>query len=126
MRLDGKPIAVNLCTRTGNTLWMLKITYADDLQEHSPGNLILLYLLDHFAEVPDIEYISFITGGEWTWRWGPEKQPVLFCSLFNKSLLGIAGAALEHARDKLRRVKRQLKSALKAPPKSSDRQEDAT
>src|SRR5690606_39286911 len=65
MRLNGKPIAANLCARTGDTLWMLKITYADGLQDYSPGNLMLLYLLEYFADDNGIEYISFITGGEW-------------------------------------------------------------
>src|SRR5690606_26799495 len=102
MRLNGKPIAANLCTRTGDTLWMLKITYADDLQDYSPGNLMLLYLLEYFAEDRGIEYISFITGGEWTWRWHPERQNVFCCTAYTNTVFGYSQMLIEETLNWLR------------------------
>jgi CelD/BcsL family acetyltransferase involved in cellulose biosynthesis len=115
LRLDGKPIAINLCTLTGETLWMLKITYTEALQDYSPGNLILLELLEHFAANQQVRYISFITGGEWTWRWGPERQPTMIYTTFRPTLAGIAvGTA-----DKLIHMLKMLKQKRKKQEKES-------
>ncbi len=109
LRLDSKPVAVNLCTRTGDTLWMLKITYADDLHDYSPGNLILLHLLEQFAGDTDTKYISFITGGEWTLRWHPEQLPVANTDLFAGTLRGQLLARMGFAKQEARRIKHSVK-----------------
>ncbi len=109
MRLDGKPIAINVCTRAGDTLWMLKITYDDSLQQYSPGNLMLLHLLEYFAGDEKIKYISFITGGDWTLRWRPECTPIYQCSIFNQTPAGLAILAQGKIIGLLRRVKHRLR-----------------
>ncbi len=112
MRLDGKPVAAKLCTRTGDTLFMLKISYDDRYQEHSPGNLLLLYALEEFSEDPSIDYISFITGGEWTLRWNPERVPVYQCSIFNRNAMGMFIAALAYSENTVRKIKQILKKKI--------------
>jgi len=98
LRLNDEPIAAKLCTKTGNTLFMLKISYDDRYQEHSPGSLLLLYVLEQFSEDEQVDYISFVTGQEWTWRWSAERQPVFSCLVFNSTAIGLLIAAAKHAK----------------------------
>lgn len=114
MRLDDKPIAINVCTRTGDTLWMLKIAYADTLQEYSPGNLILLHLLERFAGHDQVRYISFITGGDWTWRWNPERIGVHHCALYNGTFAGRLAAGTDAGRQLLRRIKHRIQAGQRS------------
>lgn len=116
MRLDGVPIAANLCTHTGDTLWMLKITYADQHHDYSPGNLLLMHLLEHFAEDNGIEYISFITGGEWTLRWRPEQVPVYHCETYGNTANGWIQCAITKAIDYARQIKHRRAAASTATP----------
>lgn len=118
MRLDGVPIAANLCTRTGDTLWMLKITYADQHHDYSPGNLLLMHLLEHFAEDNGIDYISFITGGEWTLRWRPEQVPVFHCEIYGNTATGWIQCAITKAIDYARQIKHRRTAA--SPPSANE------
>jgi hypothetical protein len=108
LKLNDVTIAVNLCIRAGNTLYMLKICYDDNYQEHSPGNLLLLRLLERYANDADIHYISFITGGDWTHRWSPERIPVYYCWLYNKTFAGLLVGTLARIKNGLRKIKHRL------------------
>ena len=105
LRLNQEPVAAKLCTKTGDTLFMLKISYDDRYQEHSPGSLLLLYLLEQFSEDEQVDYISFITGQQWMWRWSAERQPVFWCQIFNSTAAGLLFAAANHTKALVRRIK---------------------
>lgn len=105
--LDGKPIAVELCAEVGDTLFMLKITYDDAYRDHSPGNVLLSWLLDTYASREHIAHVSFITSGDWTLRWHPERQPAdVFC-IYNYTPRGLLAAAVAKAVNRARTLKRQ-------------------
>lgn len=105
--LNGEPIAVKLCAEVGNTLYMLKIAYADAYRDHSPGNILLLWLLEQYEARDGIDYISFVTGGEWTQRWSPEKQQAHTATVYNKTLIGLLAALSGSIKNQLRQIKRK-------------------
>jgi CelD/BcsL family acetyltransferase involved in cellulose biosynthesis len=109
LKHNGNAIAANLCVQAGDTLFLLKISYDDQYQEHSPGNLLLLYLLEQYSDVADINYLSFITGGDWTHRWSPERIPVYRCTIYNKTGAGLVAGTLAQLKNELRKLKHRFK-----------------
>lgn len=112
LSLDGQPIAVKLCVEIGDTLFMLKIAYADSHRDHSPGNVLLSWLLDQYASRDDIAHVSFITAGDWTLRWHPQRQAAHVVTLYNHSARGLVAAAAARLIGTARALKRRRSTAV--------------
>lgn len=118
LNLNGEPIAAKLWVRTDDTLYLLKICYDENYQEHSPGNLLLLRLLERYADDTGLRHVSFITGGDWTHRWGPERIPVYHCTLYNTTPVGLLIGTAARLKNRLRRIKHRLRNEATAHPAS--------
>lgn len=99
---SGRPIAMHMCMRTHDTVWMPKIAYDEEFSSYSPGLELLRRVLLDCMEDDTINRLDFIGAPKWLDNWRPARQPHFELRLFNPTALGRGVAAL----DWLRRVAR--------------------
>lgn len=94
LELDGQPIAFEIGTVVGHTYHSTKVSYDESFANHSPGNLLMESLFEHFADhgVTRIDCLSPPTPT--LMRWGPnvERRARVFVAR-----PGIAGRAIATA-----------------------------
>jgi CelD/BcsL family acetyltransferase involved in cellulose biosynthesis len=70
LRLDGTPIAVDLCVRTSSSTVILKTTYDEERRALSPGQLLHEEAFRHFFTLPGLTRVEFFGRVmEWHTRW---------------------------------------------------------
>ena len=70
LRLDGAPIAVDLCVRSADTIVILKTTYDEARKALSPGQLLHEEAFRHFFALPGLRRVEFFGRVmEWHTRW---------------------------------------------------------
>jgi hypothetical protein len=78
LRLDGAPIAVDLCVRSADSIVILKTTYDEARKALSPGQLLHEEAFRHFFALPGLRRVEFFGRVmEWHTRW-TESSRTLF------------------------------------------------
>jgi hypothetical protein len=72
----------------GTTIFIHKISHNDNYSTYSPGNILILKLLEHSIESKDIDILNLVTSPEWAKRWHPMKSNVINIVHFNKNNSG--------------------------------------
>jgi hypothetical protein len=72
----------------GKTIFIHKISHNDNYSTYSPGNILILKLLEHSIESKDIDILNLVTSPEWAKRWHPMKSNVINIVHFNKNNSG--------------------------------------
>jgi hypothetical protein len=82
MRVNGRPVAMQIAAEQNNRLWLLKIGYDEQAAHCSPGNLLMLEVVKSAAE-RGLAYVEFLGGSEpWTDLWATEQRPCTRISAF--------------------------------------------
>nr|WP_239029023.1 GNAT family N-acetyltransferase [Pseudonocardia acidicola] len=69
LRLDGRPVAMQLAAEAANRLWLLKIGYDEEVARCSPGNLLMLEVVRAAAQ-RGLSHVEFLGRSEaWTALW---------------------------------------------------------
>lgn len=89
--------------------YLLKISYHPDYQAYSPGNLLLLNLIEQAGNNPAIEQVNLVTGPVWAERWHGCETTLHWHTLYNRTLRGHMAWLKQHFKDKLRPLKQRLK-----------------
>lgn len=85
---DGKPVALNLCVRRGETLTILKTTYDESIRAYSPAFLLNQDMLEAlYAEhrITRLEYYGSLM--EWHTRWTDNKRGIYHLTSFRNSMV---------------------------------------
>jgi CelD/BcsL family acetyltransferase involved in cellulose biosynthesis len=106
---DGQCIASQFGVLAGDTLYLLKIGYAEEYRNMGPGNVLLSELVRRCTADGKIKNISFITGASWNDNWSPVAIPVYDNLIFNATAKGIAAYLLESVKDRGRKIKHRLR-----------------
>lgn len=100
LTLEGRPLAGQLCIRSGAVLHVLKIGYDEAYAALAPGNMLLEHLLE---ECPSrgITEVDLVTDAPWHADWRPASQPVLEILLLNRTVPGALAWLAYRARESL-------------------------
>ena len=95
LRVDGRPIAMQLAVEHANRLWLLKIGYDQEYGRCSPGQLLMLEVVRRAAE-GGLETIEFLgSRAPWTETWTRHERPCVAAAFYPLR----AGSTLPLARD---------------------------
>jgi hypothetical protein len=72
----------------GKTFFIHKISHNDNYSTFSPGNILILKLLEHSIESNDIDILNLVTSPAWAKRWHPMKFNLINIVHFNKNYSG--------------------------------------
>lgn len=101
---DGRPVAMYLCFRHHATIWAPKTAYDEGFAAYSPGNELLLRMLEQLCADPQIHRLHMITAQPWVAAWHPEEEPYYRFRLYQPSLSGRLFCLAERTRDGFRRL----------------------
>jgi len=100
LRLDGAPIAVDLCVRSADSLVILKTTYDEERKALSPGQLLHEEAFRHFFALPGLRRVEFFGRiMEWHTRWTESSR-----SLFHVNYYRWGALQSLHRRVRARRL----------------------
>lgn len=94
LNADTRPIAGAYSILVDDTCFLLKIAYDEEFARISPGVLLMEYIVNFYAEHPDIRFINLISDSEWHTSWSPSKTEVFNCYLFNRTIKGVLSYVL--------------------------------
>ena len=119
---DGRPIAMYLCFRHQATIWALKTAYDESYAALSPGNELLLRMLEQLCADPEIERLHMVTAQPWVAAWSPREEPYYRFRIYQRSLSGRLFFLAERTREEFRRLpalRRHGRGALPAINRSA-------
>jgi CelD/BcsL family acetyltransferase involved in cellulose biosynthesis len=87
LRLDGRPIAAELCGLVGRRLHVQKITYDETLDRLSPGHLLWQRTMRLAHESPDVDAVDTLYMDAIRERWNGEAYEYLDAWLLRRGLL---------------------------------------
>jgi CelD/BcsL family acetyltransferase involved in cellulose biosynthesis len=70
---EGVLAASQVCVRFDQTLYVLKVTYREELANLAPGNLLLAWLIDRCALTDELRYVNLVSDTDWHSDWKPSK-----------------------------------------------------
>jgi CelD/BcsL family acetyltransferase involved in cellulose biosynthesis len=95
MRIDGRPVAMQLAAETGGRLWLFKIGYDESVNRCSPGNLLMLEVVRACAEreLTSVEFLGRREG--WTQLWSTVERPCVGVAAYPFSLASVPVLAVD-------------------------------
>jgi hypothetical protein len=99
LRADGAPIAAYLCFSLRDRIWAAKTAYDPEWSSYSPGNDLLMRVLEAACADPRASRVHMITGPKWLQKWPPDPVGQWELRVFTPSWRGrICSAALRAKR----------------------------
>ena len=86
--LNGKLIGAQVCLLLNATSYLLKVAYDEDAGRYSPGQLLIDYAYQRYAEAGKIRRYNLITDYPWFEGWNPRYREYLVIRDFNRTLPG--------------------------------------
>lgn len=97
LKLDGTPIASDLCILTAHSCYSLKHGYDEAYADMAPGNLLREYTVDYYGERDAVRFIDLLSGMKWHLSWQPERRRVYEVRFYNRTvkagMMGLMAAA---------------------------------
>ena len=93
LKADEIPIAMMLCFKTHNTLWIPKVAYDENYSRYGPGIMATHLMILRCLEDTSITKINCISATPWMKTWQPSREECQSILLFNNTSL----ARLLHA-----------------------------
>jgi CelD/BcsL family acetyltransferase involved in cellulose biosynthesis len=107
MRIDGRPIAMQLAVESDERLWLLKIGYDERYAACSPGKQLMLYAAGAAAR-RGLRSVEFLGQPEpWTRLWTQGMRPCLALRAYpftRQSVSQLAGTAIRYAVQRAERI----------------------
>jgi hypothetical protein len=88
LNVDGLPAAMYMCVRSHDFLWMLKTSFDERYTAYSPGNELLVRMLERVCGDEDVRWLHAVTGPEWLRYWHPEVEDRYVVRIFPSTVLG--------------------------------------
>jgi CelD/BcsL family acetyltransferase involved in cellulose biosynthesis len=90
MRIGGRAVAAQLCTRDRDTLYILKLAYDEQWARVAPGNMLLEWVIRRADQAPPFRYVNLVNDPPWFKDWCPTSSQVRHLYLFNRTPTGLA------------------------------------
>lgn len=104
LRADGQPAAMYMCMKARDCMVAPKTAYDERYAAYSPGNDLLLRVIEWLAEQSGIKTLNTLTGAEWLRHWHPNKEPRFRARIFMPT---VSGWFFEQAERLLRGLKQK-------------------
>lgn len=107
LTVDGKLLAAQVAIPVGDTLCLLKIAYSETMAELSPGNMLLLALVEREVALGRFSAIDCLTDMQWHRNWAMTGRPYFDVFVYPRTSRAMLSAYLprrlaawvrEHAR----------------------------
>jgi hypothetical protein len=108
--LDGRPIAGQFATLSGDRCYLLKIGYDETHAALAPGNLLLERLLEKYQGHATVKYVDLVTDAGWHASWKPEARPLLRQLIFRPTTRGLLAWTALQGKPPLRKLRTGLRS----------------
>ncbi len=129
MRIDGRPVAMQIAVVLNNAFWLLKIGYDENARRCSPGNLLMRETIAYAAGAGLTGYEFLGKEAEWTRLWASDARPIARARLYPFTLyggLGLAGDAAAIAGRRLSaRLQRSPRRSSEGTPRAEPADQDA-
>ncbi|MBD3774306.1 MAG: GNAT family N-acetyltransferase [Rhodobacteraceae bacterium] len=109
MRIDGRPVAMQLAVVSGGHYWLYKIGYDEDFSRCSPGNLLMLHAVGEAvrAGLSAFEFMGEAEG--WIAElWTRSQHPCVRLRTYPFSLVGMAALARDSGQWLRARARRSM------------------
>lgn len=91
LKIEGEPVATNLCLRSGQTVFLLKPGYHASYKHLSPGNLLHHEMVKYMFKSPGIIYYDFLGACDtWKMEWTSQTNQTGWLRIYPKSISGWA------------------------------------
>lgn len=95
MRINGRPVAMQLAAETANRLWLLKIGLDEAFARCSPGQQLMMHVVSHAAQ-RGLDSVEFLGQAEtWTELWTRTMRPCASLRAYPFELAGLARLAAD-------------------------------
>jgi CelD/BcsL family acetyltransferase involved in cellulose biosynthesis len=112
VRLDGRPIAIQLILEYGDTWYLVRMGYDETFRPYGPGAVLMHELIRHCCEQPELGRIDLLgESEEFKASWATGDEPRYWLLAYRRTPAGLAGWAETTTRRRvgsaLRRVKQR-------------------
>jgi CelD/BcsL family acetyltransferase involved in cellulose biosynthesis len=111
LRHRGRLVAFEYCLRSGGRIDMLKLSYAPDASEFSPGGVLRLMILEREAAEGAVRSYHLGRPSDWKMRWATDVRPLCTVRIYGRGLRARAAHAWTV---EARRAAKTVASALRA------------
>jgi len=102
LEINGVPAAGQMCIKSGDTWFILKVGYNDDLKQYGAGNILMLAFLDRIDGDNAASELNLVTSPAWAERWHLNQRPVYAVQHFNSSLKGRLSKVMKNSKQKIK------------------------
>lgn len=95
MRIDDKPVAMQLAAETNNSFWLFKIGYDETYGRCSPGNLLMRETISYAASNKLKSYELLGKTTPWTEIWTQDARPIAAVRTYPFTLAGASAFAFD-------------------------------
>ncbi|MDG2048968.1 MAG: GNAT family N-acetyltransferase [Myxococcota bacterium] len=99
LEINGVPAAGQLCVSSGQSWFIMKVAYNDDLKRYGPGNILMLDFLEQVSTAAGFTEVNLVTSPPWADRWHLKKRPVYATQYFNGTIKGRLTEVVQHSKD---------------------------
>ena len=114
LRLRGELIAGQLCLRDEDTLYVLKLSFAEHCARLAPGNMLLEWVIREGMERDLYRYVNLVGDPPWFKDWRPMSTPVVTLSAFNATPAGWIVRRLRELKRTLKPLYRKCRPRLQS------------
>ena len=102
LHIGGRLAGSQICVTIGDTLFLMRVAYDEQLADLSPGNVLMADLVETCCEDSTVARIDCTVWQTWHQRWGMRREPTYDLLAFNgSSLRGVLAGAAWRARHRL-------------------------
>jgi CelD/BcsL family acetyltransferase involved in cellulose biosynthesis len=112
LETDGRVAAAQFALIAGQTLYLLKIGYDQELAEISPGNLLLAHTLTRLHAQGEVAHLNLITDVDWHSRWRPRQLVVYGARCYGSTPGGTLAYLYQRIRAELATWRRSLQARV--------------
>jgi Acetyltransferase (GNAT) domain len=84
LRIGDRQVAMNMCLRSQNTLWLPKVAYDETFAAYGPGFLLMQHMLLDCIANPEVREMNNISGAPWLKLWKPSLTHFRNITLFSR------------------------------------------
>jgi CelD/BcsL family acetyltransferase involved in cellulose biosynthesis len=112
LRIDGKPIAMQIAVVQSRRFWLLKIGYNAEYSRCSPGMLMIAETIAHAAKERLISYEFLGVSESWTELWTKSEHACVSLTGYPYSVRGMAALGVDSTAAGWQRVRRGFANAI--------------
>jgi CelD/BcsL family acetyltransferase involved in cellulose biosynthesis len=104
LKIDDRVAAGQFGLIVGQTMYLLKIGYAEEYAQFAPGNVLMAHTLNRLNDEGEISDVNLVSDSGWHKSWRPIQQRVYKCCVYRDGLSARLLLAYGHGRQAAKRM----------------------